>query len=67
MGGGRNSFEEIMAKNFSNMKTHRSQTLHETQAQEIRRNAIPRHVIIKFLKTSDKEKTLKAARETHYI
>lgn len=59
-------FEEIMVKNFQHlMKTINT---HTKEAQEITstrniKKTIPRFIKIKLLRTSDKEKILKAARK----
>ena len=61
-----NIFEEIMAKNFPNLKDTDIKT-QEAQRAPNKLNAnrpTPKHITIKMAKVKDKERILKAARET---
>ena len=64
-----NIFEEIMAENFPNPK-HIDIKIQETQRAPNKLNPnrpTPRHIIIKMAKVKDKERILKAARETKSV
>ena len=59
-------FEEIIVKNFPNMGKEIATQVQEAQRVPYRinpRRNTPRHIAIKLVKTKDKEKLLKAARE----
>ena len=63
-------FEEIIVKNFPNMGKEIASQVQETQRVpgriNTRRNT-PRHIVIKLTNIKDKEKLLKATRETWQI
>ena len=61
-----NIFEHTMAENFPNLK-HTNIKIQEAQRAPNKLNPnrpTPRHIIIKMAKFKDKERILKAARET---
>ena len=61
-------FEEIIAENFPNMgKEIVSQEAHRVPGRINPRRDTPRHIVIKLMKTKDKDKILKAAREKQQI
>ena len=59
-------FEEIIAKDFPNMRKEIATQVQEAQrvpgSKNIRRN-MPRHIVMKLTKIKDKEKLLKATKE----
>ena len=60
-------FEEIIVENFPNMGKEIATQVQEAQSVPYRinpRRNTPRHIVIKLAKIKDKEKLLKAARET---
>ena len=64
--GTENIFEEIMSENFPNLK-ETDIKIQEAQRAPNKLNPnrpTPRHIIIKMTKVKDKERILKAARET---
>ena len=67
--GMENIFEEITAENFPNLK-HTDTKTQEAQGAPSKLNPnrpTPRYIIIKMAKVSDKERILKAARETQNV
>ena len=63
-------FEEIIVKNFPNMRKEIATQVQEAQQVPYRinpRRSMPRHIVIKLAKVKDKEKLLKAAREKRRI
>ena len=64
--GPEKTFEEIIVENFPNMGMEITTQVQEAQRVPHRinpRRNTPRHIVIKLVKTKDKEKLLKAARE----
>ena len=59
-----NIFEEIIDGNFQNLK---DTDFKIQEAQRAPNKLNPRHIIIKMAKVNDKERILKAARETQII
>ena len=63
-------FEEIIVENFPNMKKEIVDQVQEVQRLPYRinpRRNIPRHILIKLMKTKHKERKLKAAREKQQV
>ena len=63
-------FEEIIAENFPNMERKIVNQVQEAQRVPYRINSrrnMPRHILIKLIKTKHKEKILKAAREKQQV
>lgn len=59
-----------MAKSFQNLAKYVSLYIQENEQIPNRintRKSMPKHIIIKLQKTKDKEKILKATKETSYI
>ena len=62
-----NLFEKVMMENFPNLMRQKVTQIQETQRVPSKRNPkrpTARHIIIKVVKFQDKERILKAARET---
>ena len=59
-------FEEITVEKFLNIGEEIATQVQEAQRVPYRRNT-PRHIVIKWTKTKDKEKSLKATREKRKI
>ena len=66
----KNLFEKIMKENIPNLPKEIDIQVQEAQGVpnklDPKRN-IPRHIIIKVLKSKDKERILKAARDENYL
>ena len=63
-------FEEIIAENFPNMEKELVNQVQEAQRVPYRinpRRNMPRHILIKLMKTKHKETILKAARERQQV
>ena len=63
-------FEEIIDENFPNMEKEIVNQVQEAQRVPYRinpRRNMPRHILIKLIKTKHKERTLKAAREKQQV
>ena len=63
-------FEEIIVENFHNMEKEIVNQVQEVQRVLCRINPrinIPRHILIKLIKTKHKERILKAAREKQQV
>ena len=61
-----NIFEEIIVENFPNMEKEIINQVQEAQRVPYRKNPrrnMPRHILIKLIKTKHKETIFKAARE----
>ena len=64
------NFEEIIVENFLNMKKEIVYQVQEAQRVPYRMNPkryMPRHILIKLIKTKHKERILKAAREKDQV
>ena len=64
------SFEEIIVENFPNMEKETVYQVQEAQRVPYRinpRRNMPRHILIKLMKTKHKETILKAARERQQV
>ena len=65
-----NIFEEIIVENFPNMEKEVINQVQEAQRVPYRKNPrrnMPRHILIKLIKTKHKESILKAAREKQKV
>ena len=65
-----NIFEEIIVENFPNMEKEVINQVQEAQRVPYRKNPrrnMPRHILIKLIKTKHKEKILKAARKKQQV
>ena len=65
--GIKNLFEEIMMANFPNLMKEKDTQVHKAQAVPNKMNTkrtTGRHIIIKMANVKDKERLLKAARES---
>ena len=65
-----NIFEEIIVENFPSMEKEIINQVQEAQRVPYRKNPrrnMPRHILIKLIKTKHKERTLKAAREKQQV
>ena len=63
-------FEEIIVENFPNMEKETINQVQEAQRVPYRKNPrrnMPRHILIKLIKTKHKERILKAAREKQKV
>ena len=63
-------FEEILVENFPNMEKEIVNEFQEAQRVPYRMNPkryMPRHILIKLIKTKHKERTVKAAREKQQV
>ena len=66
----RKFFEEIRVENFPNMEKEIVDQAKEAQRVQDRihsRRNMPRHILIKLIKTKHKERILKAAREKQQV
>lgn len=64
--GKKNTFEEMMAGNFLNLRKIINTEIQECQknsSQDWHKNPTPRYIIVKLLKTSDNKTVLKANKE----
>ena len=62
--------EEIIVENFPNMEKEIANQVQEAQRVSYRinpRRNMPRHILIKLIKTKHKERILKAAREKQHV
>ena len=57
-------FEEVIVENFPNMK---KKIVNQVQYRINPRRNMPRHILIKLMKTKHKESILKAAREKQQV
>ena len=64
------NFEEIIVENFPNMEKEIVSQVQEAQSIPYRinpRRNMPRHILIKLIKTKHKERIIKAAREKQQV